>query len=586
MSSIRDTAIGLKVGTKINIKDDDGNFIGIVQKVTLLNDRNYSLHLEHCHKVDSEKIIPGIQEFDSETIENISVIDINKETQPRPKQNDKTAVNFIKPSNRYIKNSITKGMTIQIRCNDEDGIFQGIVSDTHFMQHGDAFSIILKNCHKVGNSKILQGPQEFVSEVIGGIGIVGESEYASKRDKPQENYPVVSRSRRQNFTIENENANENAHLSRLYPLQMDELLEQKQIVPTPNLQVLDAPLKPRILPVPLQEFSHMTGKAFKDKEILQYRIIRDSTWPDKHSPPQLRSCPTQLYIIDKETITQSAFSFVPKDLYNQGMIGVSMQGQALSRLGTVSVIVLSTKERLYVFDIVSLGEEWCFSEDSFLREILEDEGIPKVVHDCRALSDILKNKYNILLANVYDTLAAHVVFSTWAIYSGFMPKYAMPLSDLVRGYLGIRPDFIAFQHTRNYAKNKDTEIWMKRPLAPELEMIAVYEAMYLLDLQRATREAMNKPFLKMTEIFLNDVSSADDLDCAMKIGNIHQLPMKCASVLPNWKPNESKACRQGVLEDGFVHQTTCQLDPMLNFSRDVMHQKKPPGEYQAGGVEF
>ena len=40
------------------------------------------------------------------------------------------------------------GMTIQIRCNDEDGIFQGIVSDTHFMQYGDAFSIILKNCHK------------------------------------------------------------------------------------------------------------------------------------------------------------------------------------------------------------------------------------------------------------------------------------------------------------------------------------------------------------------------------------------------------------------------------------------------------
>ena len=110
-----------------------------------------------------------------------------------------------------------------------------------------SFRMLILDLHiSVGNSKILQGPQEFVSDVIGGIGIVGESEYASKRDKQQENYPVVSRSRRQNFTIENENANENAHLSRLYPLQMDELLEQKQIVPTPNLQVLDAPLKPRL----------------------------------------------------------------------------------------------------------------------------------------------------------------------------------------------------------------------------------------------------------------------------------------------------------------------------------------------------
>ena len=103
--------------------------------------------------------------------------------------------------------------------------------------------------------------------------------------------------------------------------------------------------------------------------------------------------------------------------------------------------------------------------------------------------------------------------------------------------------------------------------------------MYLLDLQRATREAMNKPFLQLTEIFMNDVSSADDLDCAMKVGNLQQLPLKCTSVLPNWRPDGSKACRFGLLEDGFVHQTTCQLDPMLNFSRDVMHAKKPPGEY-------
>ena len=110
-------------------------------------------------------------------------------------------------------------------------------------------------------------------------------------------------------------------------------------------------------------------------------------------------------------------------------------------------------------------------------------------------------------------------------------------------------------------------------------LIAIYESMYLLDLQRATREAMNKPFLQVTEIFMNDISSADELDCAMKVGNLQQIPLQCSKVLPNWKPDGSKACRFGLLEDGFVHQTTCQLDPMLNFSRDVMHAKKPPGEY-------
>ena len=36
-----------------------------------------------------------------------------------------------------------------------------------------------------------------------------------------------------------------------------------------------------------------------------------------------------------------------------------------------------------------------------------------------------------------------------------------------------------------------------------------------------------------------------------------------------------------MIDPPFVHQTTCQVDPMLNFSRDVIHQKKPPGPYDS-----
>lgn len=106
-------------------------------------------------------------------------------------------------------------------------------------------------CHKVGDSKCMQGLQEFISDNISGIGLVGESQYASKFDKKDDNLPVISRSRKQNFALETEVGNENEHLSRLYPLQMDELLEQKQIVPPPDMKVSDQlPLRPRILPVP------------------------------------------------------------------------------------------------------------------------------------------------------------------------------------------------------------------------------------------------------------------------------------------------------------------------------------------------
>lgn len=575
MASLRQIAVSLKVGSKVHIEDDEELFEGVVKKVAT-DVRTFSIHLERCRKVGCEKMLQGVQEFSSETISDIKVFD--QESSRKNNSNVQLDVNFIKPSKQYVRD-ITNGMTIQIKCLSEEGIFEGVVSNVQYSQHGDGFAISLMKCHKVGSTKCMQGIQEFISDNISGIGLVGESQYASKFDKKDDNLPIISRSRKQNFALE-EIGNENDHLSRLYPLQMGELLEQKQIVPPPEMKVDQLPLRPRILPVPAQEVSHMTGKSFKGKEIPQYRTIRESTWSDKFTPPALKSCPIHLYFIDKQTIEISEFSLVKDDLSGQSMIGCSIQGKGLSRLGEVSVIVLSTRKCLYLFDVVSLGEEWCFSEKGFLRELFEDRALVKVIHDSRVLSDVLKNKFNILLSNVYDTLAAHVVFSTWGIYSGYMPRYAMPLSDLVRGYLGICPDFIAFQHTRNYARTTDTEIWMKRPLAPELETVAVYESMYLLDLQRATREAMNKPFLEMTQILLSDVSCADDLDCAMKIGNLNQLPYKCTSVLPNWKPNEAKASRHGVLEDQFVHQTTCQLDPMLNFSRDVMHQKKPPGEYR------
>lgn len=581
MPSLHDTVIRLKVGTKVKIKDeDDSPFEGIVNKVES-DTRNFTVYLEMCHKVGSEKVLNGLQEFHSDTVETVEIIE---EKSSGNNEHEVKEVKFVEASVQYVKNNITKDLKVQIKRNQKEEIYEGIVTDLLFLPSNEGYCIILSQCRKLGSLKTYSAPQEFLSDEIISIGLVTSS--SKSESALQENmatnhlYPVV-KNKKQHLANEVDLMAESEHLSRLFPIQMNELLAQNQIVPPPIMKIAEQlPLKPKLLPIPVQETSHMTGKAFVDKDIPQYRTIREFTWIDRNTPPHLMSCPTNYYMIDKEVISTKEFKKVKEELFSQSMVGFSMQGsQGLSRLGEASLIGFSTKKSLFLFDVLSLGLEWCFGEEGLVRDILEDQRILKVIHDCRAMSDMLKNKFNVILTNVYDTLAAHVVFSTWAIYSGYMPRYAMPLSDLIRGYLGVAPEFIAFQHARNYAKKKDSEIWMTRPISPELEMIAVYESMYLLDLQRATREAMNKPFFKMTEILLNDVSSADELDCAMKIGNLQQLPLKCASVLPNWKPDDSKACRFGVLEDGFVHQSTCQLDPMLNFSRDVMHAKKPPGDY-------
>ena len=143
------------------------------------------------------------------------------------------------------------------------------------------------------------------------------------------------------------------HLSRLFPLSMEELLAQKQILPPPMMQVLDEhPLRPRKLPVPAQETSHMTGKAFVDKEIAQYKVIRDFTWINRITPPHLLFCPTQLTYVDKKAVSDAAFGNAEEELFAQSIVGISMQGsQGLCRIGEASVVAITTKKNLYLFDM-------------------------------------------------------------------------------------------------------------------------------------------------------------------------------------------------------------------------------------------
>ena len=98
----------------------------------------------------------------------------------------------------------------------------------------------------------------------------------------------------------------------------------------------------------------------------------------------------------------------------------------------MSLVLLSTKEAIFLFDVLALGEKFIFDSESPLRNILEDSGIMKVLHDSRIICDLLHHKYQVTLSNVYDTLAAHTVFGTYAIYAGYMPKHTFPFTDLVR----------------------------------------------------------------------------------------------------------------------------------------------------------
>jgi len=471
--------------------------------------------------------------------------------------------------------------------DSEDGDFEGTLNSPITFESSKCFTVVLDKCRRVGSTKFVPGSQEFDSDTIDDIEIVNDGNEADgveaatkameQKMKMKEGggkvYPVGGNVARKLHR------NDNPHLDRLHPPQIPELVAQKQIMPPPRLHQLEnQELTPRVLPVPMQEIQHMTGDKFKDRSVEQYRIIREATWRDQTTPPKLHMCPKKLYVIEEPT---KAFDFAMDELENQTILGLSMQGKNLCRTGVLSVLLISTKEAVFLFDIIALTDKVCFDDESPLRTLLEDSGVTKVLHDSRIICDLLHHKYHVHLSNVYDTLASHVVFGTYAIYAGFMPKHTFPLTDMIRGYLGVKAQFLYFPHKRAYNLDKDTEIWLERPLPPHLELNAVYDVMYLLDLHRLTRKAMDQPFRQMTEVLMKDLRDANEIDNSIKVPQVHLLPIDSRKVLPNWNPNEGKASRFGMVDAPFVYQTTCQVDPMLNFSRDVIHQKKPPGPYDS-----
>jgi hypothetical protein len=52
------------------------------------------------------------------------------------------------------------------------------------------------------------------------------------------------------------------------------------------------------------------------------------------------------------------------------------------------------------------------------------------------------------------------------------------------------------------------------------------------------------------------------------------LPPKATEALPRWQPNEYVATKVGVIEGRQLHNIVSQFDPLLIFSRDVLHQNK------------
>jgi exonuclease 3'-5' domain-containing protein 1 len=88
------------------------------------------------------------------------------------------------------------------------------------------------------------------------------------------------------------------------------------------------------------------------------------------------------------------------DIRAEPTVGFSVEGAMFGRFSKVSLLSFAIPNRVFVFDICTLGDA---AFDNGLRDILETEKIGKVIHNCRLVSDCLHHKHQVTIGNVFDT---------------------------------------------------------------------------------------------------------------------------------------------------------------------------------------
>ena len=253
--------------------------------------------------------------------------------------------------------------------------------------------------------------------------------------------------------------------------------------------------------------------------------IRSLLWPSVTTPPSF-TLPLRLYYIDREG---DVFEEAISRLLSCSCIGVSMEGDLLGRNGKSSLLVISSEEEVFMFDLLKMGVnafKWG------LYSILGDESKVKVVYDCRQLSDTLYHQYDLELLNIFDTMAGHVVFSNWV--SKDANRSVRSLDLILRCYMGIPDEHLSSFKCSGRGLQTETSVWSKRPLPEHMMMDAAKNSMYLLSLASILERAIQLPMERAMEAIMIS-NSCNDYVARQGVLNPQYTPVEVVRSLPLWR---------------------------------------------------
>lgn len=204
-----------------------------------------------------------------------------------------------------------------------------------------------------------------------------------------------------------------------------------------------------------------------------------STKDGRRGQPNIRRRrPSPMFLI---TTLQECKAAV-KQLSQKKYIALDLEGVRLSRHGRVCLVQMASLDAVYLFDIVARGKnDWALARQMFyyggLKELMENDQITKVMHDCRHDSDALYNQFGVKLENVLDT---QVLFSVLRKVRGMEVGLPVSLKTLLKKFAGLTEEDLQVKSAVKESMRGEDDFWLKRPLSQQAKQYSRLDVEYLL----------------------------------------------------------------------------------------------------------
>ena len=196
--------------------------------------------------------------------------------------------------------------------------------------------------------------------------------------------------------------------------------------------------------------------------------------------PSSSAMPEEFDLNQITLVTEELLPVIQAFLSKETDVAFDCEGVNLGRFGQLTLATIATRTHAFVFDMIDLPKTLLH----FLKSILENSQIIKIVHDCRQDSDALHKHVGIRLAGIFDTSAID----------------AFANHSVIRRSLN---ELLTFHHCpinedrKNIDYDKTPAFWADRPLTEEMLQCAAKDCLVLLDLMDRMCESV---FLQRTAL--------------------------------------------------------------------------------------